>query len=211
MWELMIKEKVIVMFGDSLTDYFPMELFQDVKARIYNRGEAGSTVPEMAARAEADVVLLEPDIVLMQGGANDYLLPFYRGAETVAGQLLGTAKRILKNLPETRIYIESLYPMYTRKTGNVIPFWSEGKSNGEIRAINAEIEKLCKETGIVYVDVYRGLIGEDGELPLSYTVDGVHLSREGYEHVWNIVSQVLIKEECLKSAVNQDVSGTVKE
>lgn len=35
----MSKEKVLVLFGDSLTDYFPMELFQDVEAQVYNRGE----------------------------------------------------------------------------------------------------------------------------------------------------------------------------
>lgn len=194
----MSKEKVLVLFGDSLTDYFPMELFQDVEAQVYNRGEEGNTVPEMAARAEMDVVSLKPDLVLMQGGANDYLLPFYRGAEVIAGQLLRTAERILKKLPGTRICIESLYPMYTKKTGNAIPFWSEGKSNEEIQAINTEIEKLCGETGILYADVYHELIREDGQLPLSYTVDGVHLSREGYEQVWKVLSRVLTEEEFLR-------------
>jgi len=194
----MSKEKVLVLFGDSLTDYFPMELFKDVEAQVYNRGEAGNTVPEMAARAEMDVVSLRPDLVLMQGGANDYLLPFYRGAEVIAGQLLRTAERILEKLPGARICIESLYPMYTKKTGNGIPFWSEGKSNKEIQAVNSEIERLCGEKEIPYVDVYRELIGEDGELPLSYTVDGVHLSREGYKQVWKVLSQVLTAEKFLR-------------
>ena len=194
----MSKEKVLVLFGDSLTDYFPMELFKDVEAQVYNRGEAGNTVPEMAARAEMDVVSLRPDLVLMQGGANDYLLPFYRGAEVIAGQLLRTAERILEKLPGTRICIESLYPKYKKKTGNGIPFWSEGKSNKEIQAVNSEIERLCGEKEIPYVDVYRELIGEDGELPLSYTVDGVHLSREGYKQVWKVLSQVLTAEKFLR-------------
>ena len=194
----MSKEKVLVLFGDSLTDYFPMELFKDVEAQVYNRGEAGNTVPEMAARAEMDVVSLRPDLVLMQGGANDYLLPFYRGAEVIAGQLLRTAERILEKLPGTRICIESLYPMYTKITGNGIPFWSEGKSHKEIQAVNSEIERLCGEKEIPYVDVYRELIGEDGELPLSYTVDGVHLSREGYKQVWKVLSQVLTAEKFLR-------------
>ena len=51
---------------------------------------------------------------------------------------------------------------------------------------------------IPYVDVYRELIGEDGELPLSYTVDGVHLSREGYKQVWKVLSQVLTAEKFLR-------------
>ena len=116
----------------------------------------------------------------------------------IAGQLLRTAERILEKLPGTRICIESLYPMYTKKTGNGIPFWSEGKSNKEIQAVNSEIERLCGEKEIPYVDVYRELIGEDGELPLSYTVDGVHLSREGYKQVWKVLSQVLTAEKFLR-------------
>ena len=190
-------DKNIVLFGDSLTDYFPMEFFQDVKARVYNRGEAGNTVPEMTARAVMDVVPLCPDVVLMQGGANDYLLPFYRGAETVAEQLLRAADRLRKQLPDTRIYIESLYPMYTKETGNRIPFWSEGKSNDEIRMINSAVKSLCENSGYFYVDIFAGLAGADGELPLSCTVDGVHLTREGYERVWKVLSQVLIKEGCM--------------
>ena len=199
------QDKKIVLFGDSLTDYFPMEFFQVVKAQVYNRGEAGNTAPEMTARVSRDVVPFAPDIVLMQGGANDYLLPFYRGAETVAEQLVRAADRIRKYLPETKLYIQSLYPMNTlpreaRRPKDIehgIPFWSEGKSNHEIQRINSVIQKLCKDRGYYYVDVFAGLAGEDGELPLSYTVDGVHLSREGYEQVWTVLSQVLIKEGCM--------------
>lgn len=135
----MSKEKVLVLFGDSLTDYFPMELFQDVEAQVYNRGEAGNTVPEMAARAEMDVVSLKPDLVLMQGGANDYLLPFYRGAEVVAGQLLRTAERILEKLPGTRICIESLYPMYTKK--QEMEFLS-GQKGSQTKRYRLLIQKL---------------------------------------------------------------------
>ena len=219
------QDKKIVLFGDSLTDYFPMEFFQVVKAQVYNRGEAGNTAPEMTARVSRNVVPFAPDIVLMQGGANDYLLPFYRGAETVAEQLVRAADRIRKYLPETKLYIQSLYPMNTlpreaRRPKDIehgmpcgytlprearcpkdiehgIPFWSEGKSNHEIQRINSVIQKLCKDRGYYYVDVFAGLAGEDGELPLSYTVDGVHLSREGYEQVWTVLSQVLIKEGCM--------------
>ena len=238
-------DQKIVLFGDSLTDYFPMEFFQNIKAQVYNRGEAGNTAPEMTARVSRDVVPLAPDIVLMQGGANDYLLPFYRGAETVAEQLVRAADRIRKYLPETKLYIQSLYPMNTlprearrpkdiehgmpcgytlprevrrpkdiehgmpcgytlpreaRRPKDIehgIPFWSEGKSNHEIQRINSVIQKLCKDRGYYYVDVFARLAGEDGELPLSYTVDGVHLSMEGYEQVWTVLSQVLIKEGCM--------------
>ena len=44
------KKKTIVMFGDSLTDYFPMDKLKDIDADIINSGVAGDTIAEMGAR-----------------------------------------------------------------------------------------------------------------------------------------------------------------
>ena len=38
------KKKTIVMFGDSLTDYFPMDKLKDIDADIINSGVAGDTI-----------------------------------------------------------------------------------------------------------------------------------------------------------------------
>ena len=40
------KKKTIVMFGDSLTDYFPMDKLKDIDADIINSGVAGDTIAE---------------------------------------------------------------------------------------------------------------------------------------------------------------------
>lgn len=44
------KKRTIVMFGDSLTDYFPMEKLKDIDAQFINSGVAGDTIAEMGAR-----------------------------------------------------------------------------------------------------------------------------------------------------------------
>lgn len=43
------KKRTIVMFGDSLTDYFPMEKLKDIDAQFINSGVAGDTIAEMGA------------------------------------------------------------------------------------------------------------------------------------------------------------------
>ena len=108
--EQQMKKKKIVMFGDSLTDYFPMEKLSDIDAEFINSGVAGNTVPEMKARVRYDVLSFRPDIVIMQGGANDFQMSLYRGSKVVAGQLADLGDRIRRELPEVKIYIEALYP-----------------------------------------------------------------------------------------------------
>ena len=68
------KKRTIVMFGDSLTDYFPMEKLKDIDAQFINSGVAGDTIAEMGARLAYDVFPYKPDIIIMQGGANDFLM-----------------------------------------------------------------------------------------------------------------------------------------
>lgn len=148
------KKKTIVMFGDSLTDYFPMKKLKDIDAEIINSGVAGDTIAEMGARLSYDVFPYKPDIIIMQGGANDFLMSLYPGAKPLAERLIRLALRIRKQLPQTKIYIESMYPAYTKRIG-LMPSWAEGKSNGEIEKINEEIQRLCKEYDFAYVDVFH--------------------------------------------------------
>lgn len=180
------KKRTIVMFGDSLTDYFPMEKLKDIDAQFINSGVAGDTIAEMGARLAYDVFPYKPDIIIMQGGANDFLMSLYPGARALAERLIRLARRIRQQLPDTKIYIESMYPAYTKRIG-LMPSWAEGKSNEEIQKINTEIQRLCKEDNFEYVDVFDKLIGEDGQLSREYTVDGIHLQ----ENVYDVVAAII--------------------
>lgn len=185
-------KKTIVMFGDSLTDYFPMEKLKQMNANLINSGVAGDTIAEMGARLFYDVYPYQPDIVLMQGGANDFLMSLYPGAKPLAERLIRLALRIQKQLPDTKIYIQSLYPAYTKRIG-MMPSWAEGKSNEEIKRINFEIEKLCKKYEITYIDVFSQLIGEDGQLSKEYTIDGIHLQDSAYDVVAEIIKNSIVE------------------
>ena len=182
--------KKIVMFGDSLTDYFPMEKLKDIDAKIINSGQAGDTIAEMGARVSYDVIAHQPDIVLMQGGANDFLMSLYPGYQEVAKRLVNLGKRIQKALPKTKIYVESMYPAYTKRIG-FMPSWADGKSNQEIERINTEIKRLCDGTEMIYVDIYHHLIGTHGQLPRDYTIDGIHLQENAYEIVSQCIHKIL--------------------
>ena len=124
------------------------------------------------------------DWLIMQGGANDFLMSLYPGARALAERLIRLARRIRQQLPDTKIYIESMYPAYTKRIG-LMPSWAEGKSNEEIQKINTEIQRLCKEDNFEYVDVFDKLIGEDGQL------DGIHLQENAYDVVAVIIYHLM--------------------
>ena len=48
------KKRTIVMFGDSLTDYFPMEKLKDIDAQFINSGVAGDTIAENGSKMVAE-------------------------------------------------------------------------------------------------------------------------------------------------------------
>lgn len=180
----------IVMFGDSLTDYFPMEKLKDVNAEIINSGQAGDTIAEMAARISRDVLPYQPDLILMQGGANDFLMSLYPGYQELARRVVNLAIRLRRRLPNTAVYVESLYPSYTGRIG-MMPSWADGKSNEEIKKINEEIRRLCEREGIFFIDIFHHLIGRDGQLPREYTLDGIHLRDNAYDIVAKVLRPVL--------------------
>ena len=45
------------------------------------------------------------------------------------------------------------------------------------------LQQLVKENDIQYVDLNRHFENADGQLKKEYTVDGIHLSGDGYD-VW---------------------------
>ena len=106
------KKRTIVMFGDSLTDYFPMEKLKDMNAQFINSGVAGDTIAEMGARLAYDVFPYKPDVIIMQGGANDFLMSLYPGARALAERLIRLARRIREQLPDTKISNQNYQPKW---------------------------------------------------------------------------------------------------
>lgn len=72
-----------------------------------------------------------------------------------------------------------------------MPSWAKEKSNEEIRKINGEIERLCVLENFPYVNMYERLADKNGELPLDYTMDGIHLQEKAYDIVSEWIHEVI--------------------
>ena len=47
--------------------------------------------------------------------------------------------------------------------------------------MNQQIQELCEEYQVTYINLYDKLIDKEGNLKLEYTKEGLHMSDEGYQ------------------------------
>ena len=158
--------KTLLLLGDSLLEWGDWdELLPDYVT--INRGSAGETVGELAARLGWEVESIEePDYVFVMSGTNNLLMGD-RSFPSVFETMLPRLKALQ---PDSVISVISLAPMS-------LP-WVKG---GEIEAVNREIEKIAKTAGCLYLELapFFELHCRPVGNPCFMT-DGVHFSPHGY-------------------------------
>lgn len=160
----------VVFLGDSITNFNEWgEAFPFVKT--YNRGISGDTTVGVMKRLN-QIVALKPSKVFIMIGINDL------GAKTPKEEILKNYNTILEKmkseLPDTKIFIESILP--TKPLAK-----SKKLSNEDINWLNKELERVAKENGNTFIDLHSLFADKDGELKGEWTVDGVHITGEGYK------------------------------
>lgn len=85
---------------------------------------------------------------------------------------------IREELPDARIYIQSLIPVNTDKCkANDIPYYI---TNEGIAAYNEALKTYFAHKDVYLLGIPEGLTDESGEMLRDYSADGVHLKKDGY-------------------------------
>lgn len=171
----------IVLYGDSITDFYNVQTFYG-DLPVVNSGTSGFQTKDLLKLVESRVYVYNPTKVFIMIGTNDIAFTDLTNEEIVENiQLL--IDMIKENRPKTKIYIESIYPVNRNTEGNDIVSASmvNIRENTRIRDINKMIKKMCKEEKVGYINMYDDLSDENGDLILDYTIDGLHMSENGYK------------------------------
>lgn len=160
-----------VLAGDSITEIFNMELFDEYKAhsgyKVYNRGISGDTSDRLLERFDDTVLSLEPSALVFLVGTND--LTLIDDVDYVFGNIV---KCMDKAIPVCdRILVQSVYPVSAENR----------EKNKNIVALNTLLEQMCKVRGITYLDLHGRLSDVNGEFVPAYTYDGLHPNALGFE------------------------------
>ncbi len=177
-----------VFFGDSITEMCNLEEFYP-NLNLYNRGISGDTTQDMLDRLESNVLEIEPSRIVFLGGTND--IGKNISPQDIANNIKIIIQKIQESLPECKIFIQSVYPVNTVRKPT---FFSKTgiRTNVVIDELNALLQNLCYQCDCVYIDVNSSLKDEDGNLKKEYTVDGLHLTKEGYIQVSSIITPYII-------------------
>jgi lysophospholipase L1-like esterase len=168
-----LTEHPVVMFGDSLTAAGLWPEWYDTE--VINRGIGGETTADGLSRV-SDIATLHPSKIFILFGTND-------SATLSADATIGNMRQIIGALrassPTSEIYIQSLFPPMTLARAP----W--------VTQVNEGYKRLAEEYGVHWLDL--GPAFADGPvIQQRLTVDGIHLSPEGYD-VWRRTVEPYIK------------------
>lgn len=176
----------IVFFGDSLTDFFPIQDFFPTYP-IYNRGVAGDRTRDLIHRID-DVIHLQPKKIFIQIGTND-LGEGIRPTKIIEN-IDQIYKRLKKDIPGVELIAISLYPVSHHKMW-LSPIIAGIRSNKQIVKTNQLLAKLCATHHIPLIDLHAQLVDKKKRLNSQYTLEGLHISGRGYSVIASAIRPYL--------------------
>lgn len=156
----------VLLAGDSITEGW-LGYDIDLGAPVSNHGIGWDTVTGLKSRLP-QILRHNPDKLFILIGTND--IGYRREVGEMASELTDIVETLLREKPETQIYIQSVMPRETE----ALPFVEE---------INKAYDLVAREQGVSYIDLTPVFAANDGTLRPELTYDGLHLNEKGYE-VW---------------------------
>lgn len=169
------KKHQTVIAGDSITEIFNMELFNEYiensKTLVYNRGISGDTSNHFLDRFEENVLYLEPKNLVVLIGTND--LTLIDNVDYVADNIDKTLNLTRKKCPDVNLILQAVYPVDYKNV----------KKNQKIKKLNSLLSDIAVKYNATFVDLTAKLSDEKGGFNPKYTYDGLHPNAKGFEIV----------------------------
>ncbi len=165
----------IVFLGNSITD--GAEWYELLgNKRIRNRGISADVTEGILLRLDA-ITKLKPAKIFIMIGVNDIARNMTTGEITANYRTI--LERIRTESPKTKVFIESVLPV-NPATGMAL---NHTNKTAQIMELNEKLKELATEFGHTYIDLFSVMADSNNHLPRKYSIDGLHLSYEGYR-VW---------------------------
>lgn len=159
-----------VIFGDSRTVGFSFHEFLDGQ-RIMADG--GLTIEDIPTYLD-EMKTLNPAHLFLCTGLNDVSIGFWPAPEEYVAAYDETVTMLMKELPDTHIYINSIFPAQD-------PAFEQSSLWRNIPDYNQAVMNWCKEKGYTYIDNTEVFEAHKD----LYDEDGIHFQKEFYEY-WAI-------------------------
>ena len=147
---------------------------------VINRGYGGSTVSDAVHFADRIVIPYHPKIIVLQAGGND--INGGRTPAQVLADLKTWVEKVRAKLPDVKLVYLGINPSPAR--------WAQREKQQEANTLIREF--LATQKNAVFVDLWPGMIGADGQpRPELFVADRLHPSAEGYQQRTKLVRPFL--------------------
>ena len=168
-------ERRVVFMGDSITDswgrhhgkFFPGEPY-------INRGIGGQTTSQMLLRFRQDVIALQPKVVVILGGTNDFkpsLGPI--PPEATRNNIMSMVDLARAN--NIQVVLSSLTPVCDYFTPQ-----TKTRPLEKLSELNDWMKDYAAKNNIVYLDYWHAMLDDKGMLRKELTLEGLHPNDAGY-------------------------------
>lgn len=161
-------QEAIVFVGDSLTQRNQWQEFFPYRT-VLNRGIDSDRSLGVLRRLD-DIISLTPTMIFLMVGIND--LNDKRDMDSILANYEAIVNRIKSGLPYTKLYIQGLLPV-----NNSV--FSHPVNNDDVKSLNIMLAHLAEKHTVKFIDIYPHVLKKN-ELNAEYTIDGCHLSGQGY-------------------------------
>ena len=171
-----------VFCGSSLMERFPIEEW--TCGRVVNRGVGGYTIDEYMEVIDICCTDLRPSKVFINIGSND-LNDDTADLSVLIDKYSSLIRHIKEAVSESQIYVMAYYPVNDDTDD---PFMKEElkyRTNELINAANSMISTMCDNLAVNFIDVNAPIMDKNRKLVRRFSVDGVHITEEGYQKVYN--------------------------
>ena len=175
----------ILFLGDSLTDYYNLSKYYQNEF-VINSGIAGNTTDNILNNMYNRVYKYNPSKVFLLIGTND--INGGKSTDYVVNNINKIITLIRKNLPNCKIYLESLYPINNTNNSKINHFEVGIRTNKIIKEINSRINNI---SDVTYINMYDKLVDSNDNLKLEYTKEGLHMSDDGYVAITNVLKNYM--------------------
>jgi lysophospholipase L1-like esterase len=178
-------QKRIVFMGDSITEFWSVNVPDFFSGKPYiNRGISGQTTPQMLVRFRADVIALQPAVVVILAGGND--IAGNTGPSTldmITNNIISMVELAKAN--QIEVILCSVLPAAD------FPWKPNQNPADKMIALNKIIETYADAHAIVYVDYYSAMVNDQKGLQAAYSGDGVHPNKLGYQVMGPLVEKAI--------------------
>lgn len=176
------KDKVsggTVFYGDSITEYFPIEKYMDCLDNKYNCGIGGITSEMLLHFIDEGVIKFNPSQVIIMIGTNDLGNTVMASPRDIALNVKEMVEIIHYNLPDCRIHVLSCIPCVEKYHGYKAT--KQGlRSNDILKMVFKEYKRMIPYDYVHFINVYPALCNKKGDPIEDYYVDGLHINNAGY-------------------------------